>query len=161
MPDHTTDGDLETLTATFISRRVVDCNGTYVRRLLVSHDDEELSILVDPDADAPLGLYTGDIYEFTNVVFCTTATETLDDACPDCGGPLRRGTTLDAWPEIRTAAERLDLEYVGVVTAASRLTEASTPTGVDASPTTAATSPSSPSTVCTVCGTTTPGCSTQ
>jgi Ca-activated chloride channel family protein len=120
------DGAWEELTATIVGRRVIDCDGTLVQRLLVEREDgTEMPVLAGSASDKLAGLVAGEQYVFADVVYCETKTEPTQEACPDCGGALRRGTALDSFePSLRTAVDRLDLDgMVAVVTDQTRVSE--------------------------------------
>ncbi|CCQ36736.1 uncharacterized protein Nmlp_2577 [Natronomonas moolapensis 8.8.11] len=120
------DGAWEELTATIVSRRVIDCDGTLVQRLLVeSTDGTEVPVLAGSASDKLAGLVAGEQYVFADVVHCETKTESTQEVCPDCGGALRRGTALDSFESsLWTAVDRLDLDgMVAVVTDQSRVSE--------------------------------------
>jgi len=78
-------GAWEGLTATTVSRRVIDCDGTLVQRLLVEPEDgTEMPVLAGSASDKLTGLVAGEQYVFADVVYCETKTEPTQKACPEC-----------------------------------------------------------------------------
>jgi hypothetical protein len=133
------DGRRHELAVGLVSRRVIDCEGEQVRRLLVAADEgERLALFVPPGGDALPDVGMGRTYRLRAVLGCdpvgtggSTATD-ADGACPACGGGLRRGRTVDAFPEVRRAMERLDVEgTVGVVDERTRVRAADRPPADD------------------------------
>jgi Ca-activated chloride channel family protein len=135
-----TDGERGELTAAFVSRRVLECDGALVRRLAVrpadvdgstaAGDEEDgadtLALLVAPDADDGVDLAVGDRVRFEDLRWFDreAESESVDIECPHCGGDLHRGTAVDTLPvSLRTAVDRLGLTGAfAVITAESRLT---------------------------------------
>jgi Ca-activated chloride channel family protein len=106
------DGVRQDWTVTFVSRRVVDGDGTRVRRLLVEDEQgERHALLVRPEVDHCVGLRTGERYQFQGVLGCTPPAPAGDETCPHCGEPLRQGGTLDTLhAAVATAVDRLGIE---------------------------------------------------
>jgi hypothetical protein len=128
-------GENEELTAVFVSRRVVECDGTLVRRLAVRPVDanrwgdpcegETLSLLVVSGADGGVDLAVGDRVQFEGLRWCCREAEadTVEAACSDASSRRHHGAALETLPRpIRAAIERLGLAGTfAVVTAETRL----------------------------------------
>jgi len=156
MRDQPTDGERGDLTAEFVSRRVINCDGQPVRRLLVKSDGRRHAVFVDPAVSTPVDLRAGDRYRFTDVLWCTTASESAPERCESCGATLRKGTVLDAYPALREAADRIISDRMAIVTKDSGVVAADDDQGVDdwTEMRPAEESPVIPEVVCPDCGAT-------
>jgi Ca-activated chloride channel family protein len=121
------DGELGELIGELESRRVINCDGTLIQRLLIEPDgDDEVAVLTTPEFEPTAELQADVRYAFTDVVYCGTSMEPTTEECPACGGPLRRGMALDTFnPNLQTAIGRLDVDaIVAVASDQTRVTEA-------------------------------------
>jgi Ca-activated chloride channel family protein len=158
MTAHTPRGDgvRQDLTVTFVSRRVVDCDGASVCRLLTEDDrGESHRLLVAPDADPRVGLRTGERYQLRGVLGCTPPPTAGEESCPHCGGALRRGSAVDTvHGALATAVDELGIDGpFGVVDSRTSVSPADTEQVDDWQPMdTSDDSPDPPDYVCTACG---------
>ncbi|WP_302080620.1 vWA domain-containing protein [Salinibaculum rarum] len=98
----------------FITKRVIESEGSQVTRLLVADQSgEQFALLLTPDTDPIRDLQTGGTYRISGLLGAKPVdhTRAYGEECPDCGGPLRRGHVVDGVSTAVTAAvARLGLE---------------------------------------------------
>ena len=109
--------------------REIDSEGVTVQQW-IGDGDETVTLFVPPDVEPQLDLRTGVTYRFEGIWGCTRVTSVAGGAdaarheseeCPSCGGALRGGEPIDAFPSVRRAVDRLELEgLIGVVDAETR-----------------------------------------
>jgi hypothetical protein len=100
------DGERETVTLRFLSRRTALVGGRRVQRLYFEcPDGDTVEALVPPDRfGAAVGLRTGNRYRLARAHWCLPPADIEDglaggpdgeSACPDCGGRLRAAGAVD------------------------------------------------------------------
>ncbi|MDB2249999.1 vWA domain-containing protein [Halorubrum ezzemoulense] len=108
------DGQRHDIAVEFITRRAIDCDGKQVHRLLVADQSgRQFTVLVTPDSETLLDLKTGANHHISGLLGAApvSAASGSRDECPDCGGALRQGQTVDAVESAATrAASQLSLE---------------------------------------------------
>ena len=108
------DGQRHDIAVEFITRRAIDCDGKQVHRLLVADQSgRQFTVLVTPDSETLLDLKTGATHHISGLLGAApvSAASGSSDECPDCGGALRQGQTVDAVGSAATrAASQLSLE---------------------------------------------------
>ncbi|MFC7188303.1 vWA domain-containing protein [Halorubrum yunnanense] len=108
------DGQRHDIAVEFITRRAIDCDGKQVHRLLVADQSgRQFTVLVTPDSETLLDLKTGATHHISGLLGAApvSAASGSRDECPDCGGALRQGQTVDAVGSAATrAASQLSLE---------------------------------------------------
>ena len=108
------DGQRHDIAVEFITRRAIDCDGKQVHRLLVAdRSGRQFTVLVTPDSETLLDLKTGATHHISGLLGASpvSAADGSRGECPDCGGDLRQGQTVDAVGSAATrAASQLSLE---------------------------------------------------
>ncbi|GAA0529169.1 hypothetical protein GCM10008992_32280 [Halorubrum aquaticum] len=108
------DGQRHDIAVEFITRRAIDCDGEHVHRLVVvDQSGRQFTVLATPDSEALLDLKTGATHRISGLLGAAPvpAANGSVDECPDCGGELRPGQTVDAVGSAATrAASQLSLE---------------------------------------------------
>jgi Ca-activated chloride channel family protein len=143
----------------FITKRVEQCRGTQVTRLLVADQSgQQFALLVTPSADPVYDLKTGETYRITDLLGAKPVESTRENAeeCPDCGGGLRAGGVVDAsGPAVTAAVAQLGLdEPFGVIDGTTTLQRVTADSAVvdDWTPMSEEQSVDPPAYVCTSCG---------
>ena len=95
--DDLTAGERLDIVVEFISARTYRCGETRLSRLLVAdRDGTRFSVLGIGTRTTVQDLRTGETYRLTGLLGATSpALAPTDESCPDCGGPLRPGGTVD------------------------------------------------------------------
>ena len=108
------DGQRHDIAVEFITRRAIDCDGKQVHRLLVADQSgRQFTVLVTPDSETLLDLKSGATHHISGLLGAVpiSAANGSVDECPDCGGELRPGQTVDATGSAAMrAASQLSLE---------------------------------------------------
>ncbi len=143
----------------FITKRVIESEGSQVTRLLVADQSgEQFALLVTPDSDSIRGLKTGAVYHISGLLGTNPvdSTRSTVNECPSCGGQLREGHVIDAVDSsVTSAATQLGLDKTfGIVDATTTVQRVTDDADVvdDWTPMTQEQSVKSPEFVCTSCG---------
>ena len=120
------DGKRHDIAVEFITRRTIDCDGEHVQRLLVADQSgNQFTVLATPDSEPLLDLKTGATHRILELLGAApvTAVDDIEAECPDCGGALRPGQTIDATGSaVAQAASELSLdETFGIIDAESAI----------------------------------------
>ncbi|TKX45561.1 VWA domain-containing protein [Halorubrum sp. SD690R] len=116
------DGQRHDIAVEFITRRAIDCDGEHVHRLLVADQSgRQFTVLATPDSETLLDLKTGATHHISGLLGAVPVSEAngRGDECPDCGGALRPGQTVDApGSAVTQAASQLSLgDTFGIIDA--------------------------------------------
>ncbi|MFC7233425.1 VWA domain-containing protein [Saliphagus sp. GCM10025308] len=101
------DGKRLDIEVEFITRRVVECDGKRVHRLLVvDTSGKQFTVLTTPDSEPLLDLKTGGTHRLTDLLGASpiTTSENIDSECPTCDGALRPGQVVDTAGSVVTQA---------------------------------------------------------
>lgn len=143
----------------FITRRVVDCEDTWISRLLVADKaGEQFAVLVPPESDSLPDIKTGSTYHISGLLGARppdSGCGSVQD-CPDCGGQLRPGQVIDTVGQaVAAAASQLGLdEPLGIADTTTSVQPVTDDADVvdDWTPMTTEQSVEPPDFVCNACG---------
>ena len=120
------DGNRCNIEVEFNTRRVINCGGTLVHRLLVTdRSGTQFAVLTRSDTDPLVDVKTGATYRISGLLGSNPVSSAVDTdtevECPHCDGLLRPGRTVDAaGSDISEAASQLGLnEVFGIIDADS------------------------------------------